>query len=622
MIFLTGTCRNEIVRKVATLLLALHVALGSPGCGSGSTPPPSPPTPGRSDLISLTLKSTAPLPWLDPTKPVDLRSLTTTVERPRQVRPDVGSDSKEEQIAARIVDTVRRLLKAGETRSLARDLYFTPLRPRLGPVIKLPGVTVRESEKRRPAEKEQGVEKWIDSRENLLSLFGGGRFELDIQVQSAELRRLFETTLVLQIRGTDPEGALLQIDCKWHCLWSEHDSSPSLESLHTLSYTEAHSTRKAKRLFADVTASVFKGDSSYREQQRLGIDHWAQRITRLGDLAITGHHGLAVGDVNGDGRDDLYVCDGGSLPNRLYVQQADGTVLETSKKAGVDWLEDSRAALLVDLDNDGDQDLIVSTIAMIAFAENDGSGKFSLRGGFPGAPNSFSLSAADHDNDGDLDLYACVYTENHRSSKRGFEARTPQPFNDARNGGRNVLLSNEGAFHFVDATKRTGLDSVNSGWSFAASWEDFDRDGDMDLYVANDFGRNSLYRNHLIPDGTVEFSEVAKKFGVQNQAAGMSVSWGDLDRDGSMDLYVGNMHSNAGLRVSKQLDSFRFYEMAVGNSLFTEIGVQDGGPQASDARVDNGHWAWSSAFVDLNNDGWEDIVVANGYISSALEDDL
>lgn len=369
--------------------------------------------------------------------------------------------------------------------------------------------------------------------------------------------------------------------------------------------------------FHDVTNTVIGKNSRFEPQVLHGIDHWAQRITRIGDLSLAGHHGLAVGDVDGDGLEDLYVCDGGSLPNQLYLQQPDGTAKEVALDWGVAWLEDSRSALFVDLDNDGDQDLVVATIAMIAFAENLNNQAFKLRGGFPGAPYPFSLSAADFDLDGDLDIYTCIYGAGNQPKKRGFEASSPTPFNEAENGGRNVLLSNLGGFQFADVTREVGLDQNNTRWSFSASWEDYDRDGDPDLYVANDFGRNCLYQNN-----NGQFSNIARRAGVEDMAAGMSVSWGDSNRDGAPDLLIGNMFSSAGQRVSYQ----RNYEagkkrMARGNTLF--IASKDGFQDASIASgITNGGWAWSSGFADLNNDGWQDLVVTNGYLSNSRDDDL
>ncbi|MFP6872401.1 MAG: VCBS repeat-containing protein [Verrucomicrobiales bacterium] len=441
---------------------------------------------------------------------------------------------------------------------------------------------------------------------------------------------------IIEVRvGRNRLGAVLlaehageerEAHARWNCLWElSGNGELHLLELELEDYLELRS--KSPAIFTEATARVIGATPHFAAQVKSGIAQWADRITRFGDMALTGHHGIAVGDVDGDGREDLFVCDGGSLPNRLYRQRADGTAEDISRDAGVDWLEDSRAGLLVDLDNDGDQDLVVATIAMVVFAENDGNGRFSIRGGFPGAQYPFSLCAADYDLDGDLDVYVCVYGEGDSDSGgRGFDVRSPVPFENAQNGGSNVLLENLGGFGFADVTDKVGMGKNNTRWSFAASWEDYDRDGDPDLYVANDFGRNCLYRND-----SGEFLEIGESAGVEDTAAGMSVSWGDYNHDGRFDLYIGNMFSAAGQRVTAQSgfapgrsdDSVAgLRRMARGNSLFaggsdhfTEV---PGGGGTAIAR-----WAWSSGFVDIDNDGWEDLVVANGYLTGwTRKDDL
>ena len=188
------------------------------------------------------------------------------------------------------------------------------------------------------------------------------------------------------------------------------------------------------------------------------------------------------------------------------------------------------------------------------------------------------------------------------------------------------MLRNLGDFEFADATQAVGLDDNNSRWSFAASWEDFDRDGDVDLYVANDFGRNNLYRN----DNGL-FQDIAASAGVEDMAGGMSVSWGDFDNDRKPDLYVGNMYSAAGNRVTYQrkFDGNRdkasiqgIRRMARGNSLFRAAGNETFEDISEPANATMGRWAWSSGFVDLNNDGLQDLLITNGYLSNPLTDDL
>ena len=319
-----------------------------------------------------------------------------------------------------------------------------------------------------------------------------------------------------------------------------------------------------------------------------------------------------------DGLDDLYLCQEPGLPNRLFLQNLDGTAREVAAAWGVDWIDDSRSALFLDLDNDGDQDLVVALYGAVVIARNDGQQRFEVATALPCSPSTTSLAAADFDRDGLLDLYLCAYAEGTAGASMG-AAGERFVYHDAENGAANALFRNEGEFSFRDVTRATGLDQNNRRWSFAASWEDFDDDGDQDLYVANDYGRNNLYRND---EG--RFVDVAASAGVEDSASGMSAAWGDYDRDGRMDLYVANMFSAAGSRITAQ-EKFktgtaqeirdRFRRFARGNSLFrnTGAGFKD---VSVPAGVTLGRWAWSSNFVDLNNDAWPDLVVANGYLSS------
>lgn len=561
-----------------------------------------------------------------------LRGLETTpLERlnPREIE-----DSREwssERRSREVVDALQKLFSSNEPGILAGDFVCSELRPHVLEAVEYyGGFRVLRAKNGRIQERE--YEDWEGFTKVRASLLGEDSGEAASQmtfkvVSVAELDTGFSAGVIVELRGeAGIDGDHRQVNCTWETRWTGEDP-PRLTVLGLKHYEEVQGDHRNQ--FMDVGAVVLGEVPHYPQQILRGVGDWATRLTRLGDFSLTGHHGLAVGDVNGDGLEDIYVCDGGSLPNRLYLQQDDGTVVDGSAEAGVDWLEDSRSALLVDLDNDGDEDLVVATIAMVIFLENDGMGIFSLRGGHPGAPYPFSLSAADFDNDGLLDIYVCVYSAGDNVEGRGFEVNAPRPFNDAANGGRNVLLKNLGEFGFSDATAAVGLDVDNSRWSFAAAWEDFDRDGDPDLYVANDFGRNCLYRNE-----SGRFQQVADELGVEDMASGMSVAWGDYNRDGDPDLYVGNMFSAAGSRISRQklfaADSDpalvgKLRRMARGNSLFASGQGKEGAGfrDVSEAsRSHLGKWAWSSGFGDLNNDGWEDLVISNGFLTGRDPDDL
>ena len=434
----------------------------------------------------------------------------------------------------------------------------------------------------------------------------------------------FTTLAYLEASAAGAAGSR-QLNAVWSATWrlpAGDAEAPLLMRVDVADYEETEAPRGP--LFVDVTAAAVGHNPSYREQLLQAPDAWLNRITKAAGYNKTGWQGVSVADVNGDGLEDLFLPEQGGLPNRLYVQNRDGTFDDRSAAAAVDYLERALAGLFVDLDNDGDPDLVLSSRPAVLVLENDGRGGFARVRYVAGEiPDSNSLSAADYDGDGDLDIYVCAY-------RRAYDERgvaSPVPYHDANNGGRNVLLRNDGGFRFVDATVEVGLDVNNRRFSLAASWEDVDGDGDADLYVANDYGRNNLYRN----DGG-RFVDVAGDAGVEDISSGMSVSWADYNRDGRMDVYVGNMFSAAGNRITYQRKFERdrqragplteVQRMARGNSLFA--GADGGGfvDRSVDAKVTMGRWSWSSVFADINNDGWEDLVVANGNLTQTLPDDL
>lgn len=422
----------------------------------------------------------------------------------------------------------------------------------------------------------------------------------------------------------ETEGGPVELNSTWDCQWRVVDGSRLLlTEVKVRDFEQATASIKQPTLFTDLTAAVLGGNPEYREQLLRNVPYWRKTLPANLNIQYHGHFGLAVGDVNGDELEDVYLCQPGGLPNRLYLQQTDGTVRESAANAGLDILNYTRGALLVDLDNDGDQDLVLTVVDQVTIFENDGKGVFTPRAEFTQIRGAYSISAADYDNDTDLDLYVC----RHRSDghDKG-EFPVPYPYYDANNGGENFFLKNEGDWKFIDATEEVGLDVDNTRFSFASSWEDYDNDGDLDMYVANDFGRNTLYRN----DGG-KFVSASDLIGLDDMAFGMSVSWGDYNRDGLMDLYVGNMFSAAGNRITFQ-DQFRpdlppeelekYQRTARGNSLFQNRGDGTFEDVSTQSGVTQGRWSWASLFADINNDGWEDLLVTNGFVTGDTVDDL
>ena len=391
-------------------------------------------------------------------------------------------------------------------------------------------------------------------------------------------------------------------------------------------------SRARKPVFTEITAAALGGSDSFHRQLNTDLDSWMATFDSVLTRDSNGHQGVSVGDADGDGLDDLYVAQPAGLPNRLYRNRGDSTFEDITEPAGVGVLDDTAQSLFVDIDNDGDQDLIVATSAGPLLFINDGKAHFTL------VPDAFtfarplqgvvtSITMADYDRDGFVDLYLCVYSYFFGAGED--KAGTPAPYYDARNGPPGVLFRNDGHGRFVDATQDAGLDVGNDRYHFAASWADYDGDGWPDLLVANDFGTKNLYHNLGRRDGTVKFEDVAASAGLLDHGAGMSATFLDYDNDGLLDIYTGNMWSAPGLRVTAAPSFMRDATPAVralyrrhvrGNSLLRNLGNGHFEDKTLEAHAEMGRWAWSSDAIDFDSDGWDDLYIANGMLTRKTDE--
>ena len=435
--------------------------------------------------------------------------------------------------------------------------------------------------------------------------------------------RLF-TTVRYEIAGTGKSIHREQRVGNWELEWI----AAAENTWRLLSWKSQEETRSRAKapIYQDISSRALGGVPSYSNQLQRGVDHWRTVLDSACGIDVYGHNGVSVGDIDGDGFDDLYLCQPAGLPNRLYRNRGDGTFEDVTEASGVGLLDNTSCALFADFNNDGKQDLIVVRASGPQLFLNDGGGKFRLR------PDAFQFASppqgtftgaavADYNRDGWLDIYFCLYVYYQGTDQYKY----PAPYYDAENGPPNFLLKNNRDGSFSDVTSASGLNQNNTRFSFCCAWNDYNQDGWPDLYVVNDFGRKNLYRNN--GDGT--FTDIAPEAGVEDVGAGMSVAWFDYDNDGREDLYVGDMWTAAGERVSAnsafQKDSPKlkrdFYRKhAMGNSLFRNgQGFTD---TTHVAGVGMGRWSWSSDAWDFDHDGWADLYITNGMISGPLPEDL
>jgi hypothetical protein len=345
----------------------------------------------------------------------------------------------------------------------------------------------------------------------------------------------------------------------------------------------------------------------------------------IGDVAASS--GAAVADVDCDGFEDLALLNTDHL--RIYRNQADGTFTDVTAAMEVPAEIPIAGAGLVffDADNDGDADLWLSGITGQRVFRNDACRRFvdvtAAAGIAPSRWSSMPI-VADYDRDGWLDVYV-VRMGDHAG-------KAPEPNWDARNGEGNSLYHNERDGTFRDVTAAAGV--ADHGWGLAGAWGDYNGDGRPDIYVGNEFGTNTLYRNE--GDGT--FADVTRDAGALDRGAAMGVAWGDVDNDGDLDLYVSNMYANSrwallhpefpppvpwylGWAPRERVDII-IDELTRGSTLLRNDGDGTFTDVSDAAGVRDGQWGWGAEFLDYDNDGWLDIFASNGFITGPNPDDL
>ncbi|MFD2673302.1 CRTAC1 family protein [Marinicrinis sediminis] len=327
-------------------------------------------------------------------------------------------------------------------------------------------------------------------------------------------------------------------------------------------------------------------------------------------LASTGA-GVFTADYDQDGYMDLYMINSarGSL-NHLYRNLGDGTFEEVGEVAGVADVNQegvSETALWFDYNNDGYPDLFVGTWSSESkLFENNQDGTFTdvseATGLSPLVGNFNKAVAIDYDRDGWLDLYVGGYFhEQHNMFALTTTRIMHNDFERARNGGRNVMLRNEGGT-FTDVSDALGV--ADTGWTLAVGAADVNQDGWTDLYNANDFGADTFYLN----EKGQRFRQVVQSRGIgEDTFKGMNVDFADVFHDGRLAMYVTN--------VSKPL------YILEGNQLWHEDESGTYVDRSIEMGIQLADFSWGARFFDADNKGEFSLAVATGFISASKKRD-
>jgi len=320
---------------------------------------------------------------------------------------------------------------------------------------------------------------------------------------------------------------------------------------------------------------------------------------------------VSIADVNADGWPDIYATSSAfGTANALFLNQGDGNFVDVADRAGLadlnaEGMGASMGSIWGDIDNDGDEDVYVIKWGYAQLFRNEGDLRFTditEDSGLRRWMNSNGAVWFDYDRDGLLDLYVAGYFPetldlwNLTTTKIMHES-----FEFAQNGGRNVLWHNLGNGRFEDVTEAMG--TKNTRWTLAVTAADFNGDGWQDLYLANDYGPEEL----LLNLGGTGFALGEVGLG-EDSKSGMAVALGDVQNRGRLDVFVTNI-SKAGFLFqgnNLRLNLLEDYE------LFENV---------ADGVVADCGWAWGAQFADLDNDGDQDLYVANGFVSGDPDQD-
>jgi len=402
--------------------------------------------------------------------------------------------------------------------------------------------------------------------------------------------------------------------------------------------------RKPLDKTAQESGSVMRFQS--RTDSGIEFENYLSR-SRTNLLIETGS-GIALGDFDNDGLVDVYLT-GSDVANRLYKNIGGFQFEDVTEAAGVDGrIQDqlvwASGATFADIDNDGDLDLYVCNMAapnLLYVNQNDGTFvEQSLAAGCAYTGASKQANFCDFDRDGDLDMYLLTYQDLPAPREPMFQERDGVvevipgkeewagviDGHKILAGEKDILFQNNGDGTFVDVTQAAGVSGYGLGLS--CNWFDFDNDNWQDLYVGSDFKQpDKLYRNNR--DGT--FTDVLPETVNRTPWFSMGMDSGDLNNDGWLDLMVADMadRTHYGQKVNMGTMGSDAWFLNSGkprqfmkNCVFINSGVGRFMEAAHLTHLAKTDWTWAIRFVDMDNDGRQDVFVTNGHARDNMNSDL
>lgn len=322
---------------------------------------------------------------------------------------------------------------------------------------------------------------------------------------------------------------------------------------------------------------------------------------------------LAVVDINNDGYQDVFFNDSSeSNDHQLYINDQKGHFENKSKEYGLDkekYPYSVTRPIFADCNKDGYPEMLLISSCPQLFLNKEGKGfkNITQESGIQKCSSiTYAANVFDYDNDGNLDIiWGAYFAHDFYSKNDSIDGIMPENFMDSKNGTKLILMKGDGQCHFKDASSEIPNSELR-GWYFSIGIQDIFQNGRQDIFVASDYGTDAVLEQNIHTNswknksGLVDYASVSRN--------GMGVDFSDVAHDGIPHMYVSNI--------------FQKKEKVSGNLTWKYVKEKNGFEEVGGRlQVKKCGWSWGAKFVDFNMDGWDDLVVVNGFFGDGTKKD-